>query len=214
MGSASVAEPQRDGWRRCLSRWRRDVRGAVYVEFLIAFLPVYTMFLCLIQLGLLFTVRLVVDHAAENAARAAAVVIGDDEEVYDYGEDKHTITPGSDDGRYKVVRNAALLTLAPLIVNGVVQTVDVEFPPSDEPGGDAQSGTLQFAPMDGSTVQKVRVRVVVQALCRIGLANRIACRDRELFFTFTDASGEMLPVRRVRSEAIFPYQGAKYDPPE
>ena len=72
MGSASVAEPQRDGWRRCLSRWRRDVRGAVYVEFLIAFLPVYTMFLCLIQLGLLFTVRLVVDHAAENAARAAA----------------------------------------------------------------------------------------------------------------------------------------------
>ena len=133
-GSAIAQQPHHEAWRRRLSQWRRDVRGAVYVEFLIAFLPVYTMFLCLIQLGLLFTVRLIVDHAARNVARAAAVVIGDDEEVYDYGgEDKHTITEGGK--RYQVVENAALLTLAPLIVNGVVQEVHIDFPPPDEPGG-------------------------------------------------------------------------------
>jgi hypothetical protein len=213
MGSASVADPQQEGWRRWLSGWRRDARGAVYVEFLIAFLPVYTMFLCLIQLGLLFTVRLIVDHAALNAARAAAVVIGDDEGVYDYGgqDTKHTVTP-PDGKRHKVVEAAALLTLAPLIVNGVVQAVDVEYPPPNEPGGTPQSGTIRFTPMHGSTVQKVRVRVTVEALCRIGLANRIVCRLHNEYNTVKDPFGVVLPYQSVRSEAIFPYQGAAYDP--
>jgi len=48
---------------------RTNTRGAVYVEFLIAFLPVYVFFLCLIQLALIFSVRLVTEHAAVHGAR-------------------------------------------------------------------------------------------------------------------------------------------------
>src|SRR5262245_43112129 len=81
-----------------------DARGAVMVEFLIAFLPVFSLFLCLLQLGLLFAVRLVVEHAATNAARAAAVIIGDDPKNYSPREDQNKLTPGSGE-HYKQVRN-------------------------------------------------------------------------------------------------------------
>src|SRR5688500_719862 len=62
---------------KLLGKLIRDRRGAVFVEFLIAFLPVQVFFLCLIQLAILYSVRLVTEHAAINGARAAAVVIGD-----------------------------------------------------------------------------------------------------------------------------------------
>ena len=43
---------------------RSDTRGATYVEFLIAFIPVFLLFLGLIQAGLLYTATLVVTHSA------------------------------------------------------------------------------------------------------------------------------------------------------
>jgi hypothetical protein len=182
----------------------------VYVEFLIAFLPVYVFFLCLIQLALLFTVRLITDHAAHNAARAAAVVIGDEQGLHDYqNESKHQVA--EDGGRKGVIRDAALLTLAPLIVNGVVQSVDVGFPPEDVPDGEERSGTIEFEPMNGSTVHKVRVRVTVEAMCRIGVANRIMCRTALPFFTTSSVMPLWIPTHQVRAEAVFPYQGARYE---
>jgi Flp pilus assembly protein TadG len=66
------------------SRFARDAHGAVYVEFLIAFLPLLVFFSSLLQLGLLQTAGLVNQHAAWMAARSAAVVMTDDP-VY-YGE--------------------------------------------------------------------------------------------------------------------------------
>ena len=54
-----------------------DARGAVYVEFLIAFLPLFVTFLCILQLALLFTLKLHTDHAAVQGARAGAVIFGD-----------------------------------------------------------------------------------------------------------------------------------------
>lgn len=59
-----------------------DERAAVYVEFLIAFMPMFTMFLGMMQIGLLFAGRLVVDHAAYTAARSAAVILPDDATRY------------------------------------------------------------------------------------------------------------------------------------
>jgi hypothetical protein len=208
-GKGLMEDRQQEGWRGRLLRWAPDVRGAVYVEFLIAFLPVYVFFLCLIQLALLFTVRLITDHAAQNAARAAAVVIGD-EGLHDYdNEPKHQVT--EDGARRGVIRNAALLTLAPLIVNGVVQSVEVGFPPEDVPDGEERSGTIEFEPMSGSTVHKVRVRVTVEAMCRIGVANRIVCPTALPFFTTSSATPLWIPTHQVRAEAVFPYQGARYD---
>jgi Flp pilus assembly protein TadG len=60
----------------------RDLRGAVYVEFLLVFLPVFLLFLCILELGFLYTGRLVAQHAATRAARAAVVILDDDPAFY------------------------------------------------------------------------------------------------------------------------------------
>ena len=188
-----------------------DRRGVVFVEFLIAFLPVYTFFLCLIQLALLFVVRLVTEHAAIDAARAAAVVIGDDPKRYNGERINRLTVKGS--ARYEVVRNAALLSLAPLILNGFVHDVNVVFPPEERPGAPGRTGTIGFAPMNDSEVSKVRVRVEVEAECRIGFANRIACPMSFQFTHPTDALKIAIPMHLVKAEAVYPYQGARYDYP-
>jgi len=61
----------------------RDERGVVYVEFLLAFVPLFTLFLGIAQLVLLWGGRLVVGHAASRAARTASVVLDDDPRYYD-----------------------------------------------------------------------------------------------------------------------------------
>lgn len=62
--------------------WSRDERGAVYVEFLLAFLPIFLMFLAICQVSFLVVGRLVVSHAALCGARSAIVVLEDDPQMY------------------------------------------------------------------------------------------------------------------------------------
>jgi hypothetical protein len=50
-------------------------RGAVYVEFLIAFFPLFLLFLGICQLALVASAKLVVQHAALASARSAIVVL-------------------------------------------------------------------------------------------------------------------------------------------
>jgi hypothetical protein len=97
-------------------------RGAVFVGFLIAFLPVYVFFLCLLQLAVLFSVRLVTEHAAISAARAAAVVLAERNPRRYGGEKPHSFSASSG-VRHDAIRNAALLSLSPLILNGFIDTV-------------------------------------------------------------------------------------------
>lgn len=61
-----------------------DDRGAVYVEFLIAFFPLFLLFLAICQLALLAAADAIVRHAAYNAARSAIVVLEDAPSRYDY----------------------------------------------------------------------------------------------------------------------------------
>lgn len=78
--------------------------GAVYVEFLLAFFPVLLTFLGLIQLSSILCARLVVQHAASRAARAAVVVLDDAPERYGgaargalaYGSAPETASPAID----------------------------------------------------------------------------------------------------------------------
>jgi hypothetical protein len=184
-------------------RARGGTEGAVFIEFLIAFIPVLTTFLCLCQLAILFAVKLVVEHAAINAARTAAVVIGDDPKAYSGTvEPLHEVK--KDNARYDTIRRAAILTLGPFIVNGLILNVDVKFPPSNTPAGDDQSAP-KWSPMNGATIDKVRVQVEATALCKIGLANRIACGGLLGLFGY--------PTHKVRAEAVYPYQGASYEYP-
>jgi len=62
---------------------RSDESGVAYVEFLIAFIPFFIMFLGMLQIALFFSANLLVRHAATTAARAAVVVLPDDPEYYD-----------------------------------------------------------------------------------------------------------------------------------
>lgn len=72
----------------------RDQRGVVYVETLVAFVPVFTLFLATIQLADLSAANLIVRHASTVAARAAAVVLPDDGVYYGDRENQtlHTFT--------------------------------------------------------------------------------------------------------------------------
>lgn len=57
-----------------LKRLRHDSSGAVLAEFVIALVPLLTMFFSFVQLSRLSAARLMVKHAAIVGARAAAVV--------------------------------------------------------------------------------------------------------------------------------------------
>jgi hypothetical protein len=187
-----------------------DVRGAILVEFLIAFLPVFTFFLCLVQVGLLYAVRLAVEHAAVNTARAAAVVVGDDPSRYRNEMPLHRFQHRSGE-RYKALRRAALITLAPYILDGTLEGLRLEFPEPDRPGGDARTGNIEYAPMGDTSVSKVRVRVVADAACKIAIAGRIACSYWEILAGIkVPRTALNYPTRTLRAEAVFPYQGARY----
>lgn len=60
-----------------------DERGAVYVEFILAFFPLFLMFLALCQLALISAADAVVRHAAFSAIRSAVVVLEDDPLKFD-----------------------------------------------------------------------------------------------------------------------------------
>jgi hypothetical protein len=193
------------------NRLCRDASGAVFVEFLIAFMPVFTFFLCLVQLGLLFAVRLVTEHAATNGARAAAVVIGDDPKRYG-NEAQNKIEPGKGK-RYDAVYRSVLLSVAPFVLDGTIHGLKVEFPPPAQPEGKVASGAVSYTPMDHTNVSKVRVRVTVEANCKIGLGSWIACEYGWARFGFHPPHIPFLapyPTRSIVAEGMFPYQGASY----
>lgn len=98
--------------RRSLERLQRDTRGAVYVEFLVAIMPVLIFFFGLLQLALIYTAQLVVQHAAARAARAAVVVLDDDPQNYQ-DEDRGAVTyqrpPGAGAGGQNLTQFSSVL---------------------------------------------------------------------------------------------------------
>ena len=188
-----------------LRRVKGDTRGAVYVEFLIAFLPFLVMFLCLWQISILFSVKLMVDHAAITAARAGAVVVAENPKRIGASDNDKVNNLTKD--RKTLVKNSVDLALAPLIINGTIASIALDFPASDDHGGkDVMSGK-DYPPMNNNTVAMFRVRVTAQMMCRIAFANVIMCKGLGQL-----APGVLAiqPKTPVVSEAVFPYQGASY----
>lgn len=72
-----------------------DVRGIVFIEFLIAFMPFFLLFLGGVQLAFLAQAHAVVRHAALRAARTAVITIDDDPYFYDGEERKQLQKSGS-----------------------------------------------------------------------------------------------------------------------
>ena len=208
----SAIDPRSERPLAASALWR-DTRGAIFVEFLIAFLPVFTFFLCLLQLGLLFAVRLVVEHAATNGARAAAVIIGDDPKRYG-NEALNKVEKRSGNRRYGAIKDAVTLSVAPFILDGTINSVEVDFPPPDQPEAKVGKGPYTYAPMNMTTISKVRVRVTVEANCKIGLANFFTCMsfaEQQLFKRgLSLPAGLYFPKKTITAEGMYPYQGASY----
>ncbi len=78
---------------RPVSRARE--RGTVYVEFLLVFPPLFTLFLVILQWSLLATSSLGVKHAASAAARSAVVVLPDDPIAYDGSATMEVLVDGT-----------------------------------------------------------------------------------------------------------------------
>ena len=125
-------------------------RGAVYVEFLIAFMPLLMFFLSLIQLTWVNTANIVVKHAAVIATRAATIVIPDDQNEYD-------TDPGDASGeRMKAIESAAR---GPLFALAIVPSPRVSLPLGDT----------------YSAHGMVKVRVDYDFPCRVPIGSTVVC---------------------------------------
>ena len=133
---------------------REDARGAVFVEHLIAMMPVLTFVMCIFQEASLFEAQLLTEHAALSAARSASVVVPDDPARYG-GEPANRVGPR----RKSAVRLAAIHALAPLVQSEQVRDVDVEV--------DAAGAVSARAPLT--------VRVETTFACKVPLAASIVC---------------------------------------
>lgn len=167
----------------------RDSRGAVYVEFLIAFLPVFLFFLASWQLGRFYTTRLVVQHAAMSGARAAAVIIAEPEAD---GSVAHTLS----DAKRRSISSAVWIALAPASLQGWVAGVDLRFPSS----ATASDDRTAFTPAEG-TPTMVHLELHAAFACDLPPV--------DLFLCERSAAGFTLPIV---ARASFPYQGARFRP--
>lgn len=130
-----------------------DSRGAVYVEFLIAFFPLLLFFGALVQLALLEVGGLMVEHSAVVAARAAVVVLPDDPTFY--GGTPVNVPTGK---RLDDIRRAARI---PLLAFEADPAPEVNVVPS---------GTGRFSLND-----PVRVRVSYDFPCLLPLGGALVC---------------------------------------
>jgi Flp pilus assembly protein TadG len=160
---------------------RHDARGAVYVEFLIVFLPLFVLFMSLVQFAFVEVANLVTKHAAVTAVRAAIVVLPDDPAYYE----KAPINKPTG-GRKDAIEAAAK---ARLMAVAVLPSVEVKFPVA--PG--ATDEKTQYAQDD-----IVRVRVEFDYKCGIPIGARFVC-------------DLLTQHKKLKAEAAMPMQGAGYE---
>lgn len=133
----------------------RARRGAVLAEFAIAFMPICTMFLCVVQLSRYSIARLAVLHAAQVSVRACAVIIDPDP-----GHEVQLDGPDSD------VERAATIAMKPFEGSGEIS----HGPPKCTHDGPENGGT-DTVEMNGTYD------------CRIPVAKRIVCAGGSKDFT-------------------------------
>jgi Flp pilus assembly protein TadG len=131
-------------------RWRRDARGAVLAEFMIAITPVLMMLFVFTQVSKLYTTHLLLQHAADCAVRAT-IVIHDP-----------TITPGAtgDDQEVTTAANVALGPWSSAFEGPVDAVISTSASPDDPYGMD-------------------RVTVTGTAVCRVPLGRLICPGSRK-----------------------------------
>jgi Flp pilus assembly protein TadG len=111
-----------------LKNLRKDTRGAVLAEFVIAIVPILTAFFSFVQLSHLATARLALKHGTIMAARGAAVITN-----------AHDNTPGQQKGENNGdVVQGVQAAMYPWMANGNVSDVSVKI--TDESSKDDPYG--------------------------------------------------------------------------
>jgi Flp pilus assembly protein TadG len=150
---------------RCLRRAPRP-RGSVSVEFVLVIVPFMLLFTGVIQLALISVAKLTVHYAAACAARAAVVVIPDNEEM------------GHDAGN-ESIRNAAVYALLPITPSaGTNGTIASAFGPGGGWGATTKAtGIIVSQSQFGADRwdAQITVRVVYAYKCVVPLASRYFC---------------------------------------
>lgn len=198
---------------------QRDARGAVYVEFLIAFMPLFVLFLGICQVSLLVVARVVVSHAAFNAARAAIVVLDDDPRYYRNAPRGVVSTSGGNQlgPRMQAIRTAgmaplkilapgaeALMTPGKNVAAAITPMTLAQSMASDVYTNFAARVTLREAPESDAyasepiaTNASVTARVVYFFQCDIPLIRSLICRSARTF-----AADPASPFRGMALQAL------------
>jgi hypothetical protein len=141
----------------------RGARGAIYVEFLLAFLPLFVLFLGLVQLFDLHVANVIANHAAQVTARAAVVVLPDDPAYYD------GVAVGKPEGK----RKSAIVSAAMQTLKAARSVSEVKVTLHDGEGGDAEKASFGRDDL-------VRVRLDVRFQCRVPLVSKMVCGSNNL----------------------------------
>jgi hypothetical protein len=165
---------------------RNDSRGAVYAEFLVAFMPIFVGFLSLCQFMELTTANIITKHAAEMTARAAIAVLHDDPKYYGGAG------LGSFSGQRKSeIERAAQMMLAPF--HGTQNDVRVKMKGSY--GRD----------------ELVDVKLEFDCPCNVPVGRYVLCSSWK--WTYTGGTGGSASGRVTKTlygQAALPNQGADY----
>lgn len=178
-------------------RLSKDRRGAVYVELIIAFLPVFLFFSYLVQFGLLCAASVVTKHAAWMAARAAMVIIPDNPIYYGGGVGVAWKTP-SPLGMLACGQPPNPITFSP---NGAqISEIQVAAGRILQPMGGVSSGNLPTVTLDKSSytiTDNITVKVEYAFPCTIPIGN-LMCLGA---------------TKTITAQASIPMQGANYHYP-
>jgi hypothetical protein len=123
------------------------------------------------------------------------VIIGDESGPYQESSPLPHVLSAE---RRSAVRGAVLVSLGSMILDNSIQTVRVLHPATA--GGEDQALNAAVPFRNGK--EMIRVRVEATVLCKLPIANAIACPGNFL---------SPIHKRSMIAEAVFPYQGANYD---
>lgn len=163
-----------------------DRRGAAYVEFLLAFIPLFIMFLGMVQMALMYAGDLVVQHSATTAARAAAVVIDDDPQYYG-GADRRDV------GSFGVTSTEDALSSILSLFGGSVSTAGIGTSPGgarmDAIRNAASIPLMAVSPSFGQLVDSDSVRTAIGDPAGRGATGLLVYNSAAMAVTFPTAPG-------------------------
>lgn len=134
--AARKPSSKKDRRKKAERRRKLGTGGAVYVEFLMVFLPMLFFFLGLVQLIFLHVANLAVAHAATNAARKSATVLPDDPQYW--GGTGQNVVAGA---RKTAIEDVAKYTLQAV---GGEDTADIRITSGGIRGNNTVEVTVDF----------------------------------------------------------------------